>query len=305
MSSTIVRGLPNGYGDSWHGLREMEVKLLGTGTPMPIPERSGTSIAVTVGDETLLIDCGPGTARNLTANGIDLVDIDTVFFTHQHPDHNGGFLTFATTGWILGRRSLKLYGPPGTGRYRDALEVMYGEYLEFLKQGNGVESLPGLTDIDYVLVEGGFHEESDVWSVAAMPVEHHLRTVAYRFESLKTGASFVFSADTRALPSLATFAEGADLLVHEATLAGEVAMESADVTWPAYDDPDESTLESMRRGHSTATEAAEIAESAGVDQLVLTHLMKHRDYTGALEAARSIFGKDVTLAEDGLTISIG
>lgn len=75
---------------------------------------------MTIDDETVLVDCGPETAWVLTANGIDLVDVKTLFFTHDHPDHSVGFLDFATTGWILGRRSLTLYGP-GVERYFDAM----------------------------------------------------------------------------------------------------------------------------------------------------------------------------------------
>lgn len=285
----------------------MKLTLLGTGTPIPDPNRGGTSLAVESDDETVLIDCGPGTTRALTANGIDLVDVETVFFTHEHPDHNAGFLDFAATGWILGRRSLTLYGPAGTERYPDALARMYEHYFAYLRERDGVAELRGLTDVDCRRVEAGFDVETDGWRVRALPVVHSIRTCAYRFTERSSGASLVYTGDTKPIPELPDFVAGADVLVHEATLDGGAGVpdDPEGVVWEQYADPPAAIRARMGEMHSTAEDAGELAAEAGVGTLVLTHLTPYQDAATLRSAAEAVFGGRVVVAEDGTELAVG
>lgn len=70
----------------------------------------------------------------------------------------------------------------------------------------------------------------------------------------RPGTSMVYCTDTVFSESAINLAQGADLLIHEATYAHE----DADMAY--------------QRQHSTSTMAAQIAAEAGVGQLVLTHL---------------------------------
>ena len=104
--------------------------------------------------------------------------------------------------------------------------------------------------------------------------------MAWRVES--AGQSIVFSGDTRWCPSLAELAQGATLLIHEA-LCVEAERHRAEAT-----------------AHSTAAEAARIAQMAGVRSLTLTHIDNayHLD-TGPLETeARSVYDGPVSVAAD-------
>ena len=73
-----------------------QVVMLGTGTPLADPERSGPAVAIVVNGAAYLVDCGPGVVRRAAAaekNGIKALAVDKlkiVFITHLHSDHTLG-----------------------------------------------------------------------------------------------------------------------------------------------------------------------------------------------------------------------
>ena len=68
--------------------------ILGAGTPTPTPARFGTSYVLHVGDDYLLIDCGPATTHKLVKAGLFPTQIDTLLLTHHHFDHNADLPCF-------------------------------------------------------------------------------------------------------------------------------------------------------------------------------------------------------------------
>jgi ribonuclease Z len=97
----------------------------------------------------------------------------------------------------------------------------------------------------------------------------------------------VISGDTRPSAAIAAAAQGADLLVHEATFSAEDG-EKAEKT-----------------GHSTAAAAATIAREAGVRRLVLTHISARytREAPELVAEAQAIF-PDSIVARDGLMVDV-
>ena len=78
--------------------------------------RFGPSILVEAGPHKFIFDAGRGALQRLKQAGVDLKDVDGVFFTHLHSDHVVGLPDAWLTGWIYGRRDVPLlvWGPSGT-----------------------------------------------------------------------------------------------------------------------------------------------------------------------------------------------
>lgn len=292
----------------------MRITLLGTANPMPQLERAGTSICLEIGNDVLLIDCGPMAVYRLVEARIDMTEIETVFFTHHHFDHNAAFFQFAIYGWRRGRRSLTVYGPEGTSELLEGLDVVYRSHIESWKPGMDRDDPgAGIDDIDVHRTTADLTVEGDGWRCSALPVDHSLETYAYRFEETATGRSFVFSGDTTPVTALSDFASNADVLVHEAndrdpseSLLDEAAIpdEYLEPPFDAYYRSRSNAVVRTHLGgiHSTPSQAAEIAQDAGVDTLVLTHLNPYRDEAAMKESAETGFDGEVHIATDGLTI---
>src|SRR6266542_3893699 len=107
---------------------QTQIVLLGTGTPLPDPERSGPCTAIVVNGTPYLVDVGTGTvrraaaARNKGVKALEPTNLKIAFITHLHSDHTLGFADVMLTPWIMGRREpLEVYGPTGTGAMADHL----------------------------------------------------------------------------------------------------------------------------------------------------------------------------------------
>jgi len=283
----------------------IEATLLGTGSPVPLLDRAGTAIHLSVGGDDLLIDCGPRAVYQLMANGIDPGDVEDLLFTHHHVDHNADFFNFVISGWSIGgRRSLTLYGPPGTERLVEALHDIYGEDIQYRKDVGYPDD--GIDDIGCRVVDGDFRLRRSGYEVTALPVDHTIETYAYRVDDAE-GGSFVFSGDTTPVDGLAEFTAGADVLVQDCCMApaGDGPKRDEPFVWEAYAEPmSEGKYDRLARGHCDPVEAGEIAAVAGVDHLVLTHLLPYRDTPAIHDRASTVFDGRVTVAEDGLTCRV-
>ncbi len=279
----------------------MHITLLGTGSPIPIPERAGTGVYVDVDGEPLLIDCGPGVVNRMIEFGIDPGRIETLLFTHHHVDHDADFFQFAVVSWSFGREELTVYGPDGSGRLIDALHDLYAEDLDYRRRMGYPE---GGMAIDHEEVSDGLVAETDRWRIEATPVDHSIETYGYRIEAVESGATVTVSGDTRAIPAVADLASGSDVLIHDCCVAPVAEDTTADPPLPARlaeplpsDHRDE-----LLRTHPTPAEAGQIAADAGVETLVLTHLLPYRDPMAIHEEASAVFDGEVIVGEDGMVI---
>ncbi len=87
-----------------------QLVMLGTGNPVPDPDRSGPATAIVVDDVAYLFDCGSGVVRRASAastkHGIDAlapVNLHLLFVTHLHSDHTLGYADLILTPWVMGR----------------------------------------------------------------------------------------------------------------------------------------------------------------------------------------------------------
>jgi ribonuclease BN (tRNA processing enzyme) len=149
--------------------------------------------------------------------------------------------------------------------------------------------------------EGEIFREGEL-SVSALRVRHPPVADCYALRFECGGASVVFSADTAWFPPLATFAAGADILVHEAMLEEGVDRLVARTGNGAR------LRRHLLASHTFAADAGRIAAEAGVKQLVLNHLIPaddpaigEADWVGAV---RKSWQGALTIGRDGLVVPI-
>lgn len=299
----------------------LSLTFLGTSAARPTVERSVTSFVVSRDGETLMFDCGEGTQRQMMRYGVSF-SLAEIFFTHFHADHYLGVIGLVRTLALQGRTEpMCFYGPRGAKRVLSAAmnlgverttfdvdihEVKPGEVLrrkeydlEVLRVDHGGGA------VGYALREherlGRFDPErarelgipeGPLWGRIhrGEPIESSAGRVIRPEELVgppRPGRLVVLSGDTRPCESVVTAAEGADLLVHDATFGN---------------DEKDRALETQ---HSTASEAAQVARAAQVKKLVLTHFSARYSTSATLlaEEAKAVF-RDVIVAKDGLEIDI-
>lgn len=245
----------------------MRIILVGSGGSKVTKRRSGPSILV---DEDILIDCGPGSLKNLRSIDVDLSSIDKILVSHIHADHLADLVPILWAMQLDGRsRSLTLIGPKGLGSIVDKLLELLGTPTGFIRYR-----------ISYIELDGG----EEIGDISTCRVEHSIHTLAYRLD--RGGRSICYSGDTRPCRSLVDLAYKVDILVHEASF------------------PTIYTDIATRTGHSTGREAGMIAYEASVRKLILFHISLEEYEDTIAREARSVFDGDVVVAEDLLSIEI-
>lgn len=301
----------------------LALRFLGTAASRPTVERNTASVAVTRDGETLLIDCGEGTQRQMMRYGVSFA-LGDIFFTHMHTDHVLGVVGLTRTLQLQDRAEpLRLWGPRGSARTLRAAIGIGGDRLGFplevtevepgvaLARAGGYAVVPfavehhGAPALGYAFVEEERRGRFDPEAARALGVPegphwgrlHRGQAVTLddgRVVEASTlvgptrpGRTVVVTGDTRPCAATVDAARGADLLVHEATFADEEAPRARDT------------------GHSTAREAATVARVAEARRLVLTHISARYSHdTRELEAeARSVF-PEARVARDGLEVEV-
>jgi ribonuclease BN (tRNA processing enzyme) len=197
------------------------VVLLGTGTPLSEPERSGPAAAVVVDGTPYLVDAGPGIVRRINAAaraglpGGNVSNFKTVFFTHLHSDHTLGYPDLLLAPWVLGRRTgLEVYGPEGLGAMTKHLLKAYSEDIKIRTKGLEREDPNALRPTVHEIVPGLVYQDDKV-KVFAFRVAHGevKDAFGYRFET--ADRTVVISGDTSPTDAIAANCHACDVLVHE------------------------------------------------------------------------------------------
>lgn len=294
---------------------DMEITLLGTGSPLPSGNRCGAGQLVVSGESSVLVDCGWGAARRLIATGVSLGSIDNVFFTHMHSDHITDFPDFAMMRWTLGgaTKPLHVYGPEGT---REAIEgfrtglnpdvryrfAHHGEKLSREGIEVVVHEIPATPAVSHVASVNGI-------DVGSFEVDHRPVVPALGFKVEARGKKAVFSGDTVRVQSLVDAAKGADLLISEAVHLGMMD-DRIKMLRGAQQERMAQILEEACAYHAPTHDVAEMARDAGVPRLVLTHLIPPIPNEGpAVEqfvgGMRDIFPGELLVAQDMQKVTLG
>lgn len=247
------------------------VITLGTGVPVPNPERAGASTAIVIGRRVFLFDAGPGVMRRVAAAGLPIDGVTAAFITHLHSDHTLGLPDLIYTTWTMGRSTpMKLSGPPGLKRMVDHIGEAWVE--DTLARVTGLEhGRPGGYRVDVRETTGGVVFDSGGVKITAIRVPHGNWPHAFAYRIEGGGRTIVLSGDTRYSADLEKASTNADVLVHEVYPETRVAPERrpGGETWPQY----------LREAHISDVELGRLAAKAQPKLLVLSHVI----FSGASE----------------------
>lgn len=277
--------------------------LLGTkGGPAIRPGGpSPTSSLLFMGGRLAVVDCGLGVTRGIVEAGVHLRSLDLVFITHLHSDHLLELGPLLHTAWTAGLSvPVKVFGPVGTAAYWRSFCKAMAFDIDIRIADEGRPDIRDLVELaEYgegrVFAEGGLSAE-------ALRVDHPPVTECYALSFAHSGRKIVFSADTCFFPPLARFAEGADMLVHEAMLE-EGVDRLVERTGNGA-----SLKAHLMASHTLAADAGRIARQAGCGHLVLHHLVPADDPAIAerhwVEAVRQAWDGPLTIGRDGLSLPL-
>lgn len=212
--------------------RDFRVTLLGTGTPLPRPDRFGPSTLVEAGDEKLLIDAGRGVPIRLHQLKVPMGRIDALLLTHYHSDHTVGIPDFWLTGWLTpfyARRTapLRVIGPMGAKSLMAALRDAYAADIKIRIEDEKLPLQGIATSVEEFDRDGVVYERNGV-KVTAFEVDHgEAIKPAYGYRIDYDGRSVVISGDTRYNENVIKYGTGVDLLIHEVACARPELMQEA------------------------------------------------------------------------------
>jgi ribonuclease Z len=288
-------------------MKQLTVLPLGISSAVPTRERNLSSTALLFDGRSILFDCGEATQHQIVRSPVRLGRLEAVLISHLHGDHLYGLPGLLATLSMRGRTEpLALLGPDGlkafvesaaaASRFVPLFELIISEIeAGEVFRGSGYtihaaelehrvrcfgflfieDDRPGRFDRERARergvpegpLYGQLHRGIDVVLDDGRLVRADEITGPAR-----RGRRIAYVTDTVPCKAAVELARGADLLIHEATYASDMAAEARE------------------RWHSTAAEAASIAREAAVGQLLLTHFSpRYGDPEELAREAREIF----------------
>ncbi len=291
----------------------LRVLLCGTSAPLPHPSRAKACVAVFAAGRFWIVDTGPESWNELALRRVDGKRIGAVLYTHFHSDHIAELGEFNLQTWVAGRpEPLRVFGPPGVERVVAGFQEAYALDTGYRIAHHGADFLPEAIGrmhaiaVDATAAPAVVLDENGL-KITAFPVDHRPVVPAYGYRFDYRGRSVVVSGDTAKSPSLVAAARGADVLVHEAQ-ANHLIKMIEDAATAVGRPRIAKIMHDIPSYHTTPVEAAQVANEAGVDLLVLYHLnppppnaMAERVF---LRGVADVRPKGVVLGDDGTLVEL-
>ena len=247
----------------------MRLTVIGCSGSFPGPDSPASCYLLEAEGFRLVIDMGNG-ALGVLQRHAELFGIDAICVSHLHADHCIDLSSY----WVARqyapegpRPPIPVYGPQAT---TDRIAGLSGEKAESIRARFDVRNLSPKQQIGPC-------------RVTTERMNHPVETFGFRVEH--AGWTVAYSADTGPTDALVRLADGADLLLSEASF------QDADNNPPDL--------------HLTARQAGEHATRAGAGQLVLTHLVPWYDRERSLAEAAETFRGPLSVATSGLVLRPG
>lgn len=301
----------------------IKITILGNASAKPTTHAHPSSQVVNVNEQYFLVDAGEGTQRQMSRLGISPLKLRAVFISHLHGDHLYGLFPLLSTLGLYGRRTpLRIYAPRPFGEMLEGFMRLFEQDLPYTPEWVEVD-----TTKHQIIFE---NDSTEVWS---LPLRHRVPTAGYLFRqkepqlnvdkfaierysltvqqivaakrgediTLESGElipnsrltylpypskAYAYCSDTNYSARLAKLCQGVDVIYHEATYAAA-----------------ERRL-ARERGHSSTTDAANVALKAEAKRLLIGHFSsRYKDLQPLLAECREIFPA-TDIAEEGATFEI-
>ncbi len=300
-----------------------EIKILGCGSATPTTLHNPSAQLITFNDKSFLVDCGEGTQLQMRKYKSSFGKLHSIFISHLHGDHVFGLPGLISTLNLLGRKS-ELYV-----HAHEEANLLLHPTLNYFNKNSHYE----VHHIKMEKSQASVLLENNNIKISAFPLKHRMATNGFLIEekekplhirkemidffqipiseikNIKNGADFVcengkviknrqltfpslpprkyaYCSDTAFFPDVVPYIQGVDLLYHEATFMQQDVARAHETF------------------HSTAKEAAQIAQLANVKKLVIGHFSsRYKDLQPLLAEAKEIF-ENTELAFEGMNISL-
>ena len=269
-------------------MSEAKLTILGCGSAKPTKTTSPSGQLVELCDKSFLVDCGEGVLLTMQRLGVRTGRLYNIFISHLHGDHCFGLIGLLTTLGMLKRtQPMHIYAHPD-------LEKLLTPLLEYHANDRQYEIIfhpinPRKHEVIYA---------DRTVSVETIPLKHGVPTCGFLFNEThrvqhedgsfgyETRKRYAYCSDTQYSEKIVPIIEGVDTLYHESTFLAEHGARSKEVM------------------HSTAAEAATIAQKANVGKLILGHYSARvEDHDLFLQEASPIFERTY-LAEENLVFDL-
>jgi ribonuclease Z len=244
--------------------------ILGSSNALSSKDSENTHMILVGEERIVMVDCVNSPIHRLEQAGVDFMDLTDLVLTHFHPDHVSGVPLLLMDMWLRGRQKrINIYGLHHTLDRMEKLMEMYSW-----------EDWPNFFPVAFHRLptsENTLLMDCDEFKIVSSPVRHLIPTIGLRFNFKRGRKSLAYSCDTEPCEEVVRLADGADVLVHEASGA--------------------------ELGHSSAGQAGQIAAQAEVNKLYLIHYPTG-EYANEnmIAEARQYFQGEVDLATDFMTL---
>lgn len=291
---------------------------------MPVWGRALSAQVVTYNDHCYLMDCGEGTQQQMTRFKVKTHRLDAIFISHLHGDHIFGLPGLLSSMSMEGRKNtLTLYGPKGLKEWLDLSFACSHSYLTYplafvptqdFADGDTIFSTNSVCvkifSLKHRMYCRGFRWEEinkkpkfDFYKAKALDIPNaffHLLKLGNTI-TLEDGRtihpeqvhnppdaplSYAYCSDTSFHTEIIPHIQNTTLLYHEATFTQDLQKRANET------------------GHSTAADAARIAQMANAKKLLLGHFSaRYKELFGMLSEAQSIF-PPTEIATDGTVYTL-
>ena len=279
---------------------DTKLLILGSGTPNPDPERSGSAYAIVTNGQSYLVDFGPGVIRRASAfspswggefESMEIQNLNYAFLTHLHSDHSAGLADLILSPWVLERKeSLNLFGPRGLKKMADKITDAYQIDIDYRINGSQPSNPEGYKTKVTEIAEGIIYEDKYI-AVEAFENNHGDFKNSFGFVFTTKDKKIVISGDTAYSQKVIEKSKEADILVHE--VYSEKGFKEKTKDWQIY----------HKAHHTSAPDVGKIASMSKPKKLVLSHILFWGNSKESIvEEVKSNFDGEVIIAEDLMVI---